>query len=571
MSAGNGADHQGWPERLITVWSSLDQLTQDRLRGPWDKDADCRTRTDVCIKTLRHWGLSLEETIETAILFPDGIGKLHNHPGGIGKFITELWVSQDAEHIQDEAIAEERKRHASKTAAKLFDPWADHKPPSWPSGILSREHEEIIAALCLRDGLDFGAQALAYIAAASGAAPKNARFAPYRHSGWSVPPIVWIMLIADSGQRKTALLNNAFLGLRKINGAHWDDYDGVYARWNAMPDAEKKAHGKPREPHSYIVQDTSPEALQIILAGNDRGTLLLKDELASLFDFGRYSSGTGGSERAFYLESYEGGPYTVHRVGRDRGRIKTCGVTIFGGTQPDRLATFKGLESDGLLQRFCTVVIGPASTSRPDIVVHGKERLDTAIEMLAKLKGRDYTATAKGAELIKQTERDAASFGEITDYGPGFQGYVRKLHGTHARLALILHMLDDPECETIADGTIERAGQLARHFLLPHTRNFYSALPGSTTMATRDLGGWLLTKAKERVLASDITSGVKACRGMGSKPLAELLDPFITGGWLEPEAPFPGNRAWIFDPYLIRTASPIGPSPRRNAGPPFVP
>jgi hypothetical protein len=253
-------------------------------------------------------------------------------------------------------------------------------------------------------------------------------------------------------------------------------------------------------------------------------------------------------------EGYEGGPYAVHRVGRDRGRIKTCGLTIFGGTQPDRLAAFKGLESDGLLQRFCTVVIGPASASRSDIVVHGKGRLDTAIETLAKLKGRDYTATPKGAELIQQTERDATSFGEITDYGPGFQGYVRKLHGTHARLALILHMLDDPECETIPDGTIERAGRLARHFLLPHTRNFYSALPGSTTMATRDLGGWLLTKAKERVLASDITSGVKACRGMGSKPLAELLDPFITGGWLEPEEPFPGNRAWILDPYLIRTA-----------------
>jgi hypothetical protein len=221
---------------------------------------------------------------------------------------------------------------AADAAAALYDPWEEPAPPRWPPGILSRENEEIIAALALRDGLDFGAQALTFISAASGAAPKNARFRPYTHSDWSVPPIVWIMLIADSGQRKTALLQNAFSSLRGINGSQWDDYDKARDNWNTLSDADKRAAGKPREPHSYIVQDITPEALQMILAANDRGTLMLKDELASMFDFGRYSAGSGGSERAFYLESYEGNPYTVHRVGRERARIRNCGLTIFGGT-----------------------------------------------------------------------------------------------------------------------------------------------------------------------------------------------------------------------------------------------
>jgi hypothetical protein len=61
----------------------------------------------------------------------------------------------------------------------FYDPWTDPPPPRWPSGVLSRETEETLAAISLRDGVDFPVQAMAHIAAASGAAPKDARFAPF--------------------------------------------------------------------------------------------------------------------------------------------------------------------------------------------------------------------------------------------------------------------------------------------------------------------------------------------------------------------------------------------------------
>jgi hypothetical protein len=57
----------------------------------------------------------------------------------------------------------------------------------------------------------------------------------------------------------------------------------------------------------------------------------------------------------------------------------------------------------------------------------------------------------------------------------------------------------------------------------------------------------------ERIVASDLTNNVKACRPLTSKGIAEVLDPFVTRGWLTPENDFPGNRAWFFDP-AIRTA-----------------
>jgi hypothetical protein len=125
----------------------------------------------------------------------------------------------------------------------------------------------------------------------------------------------------------------------------------------------------------------------------------------------------------------------------------------------------------------------------------------------------------------------------------GWQGFCGKLHGLHARISLILHLLSGNHTETISTDTVRSAGRLTRH-LLRHARAFYDSVPNSNLTKLRDVGGWLLTKAKPRVLASDLTTSVKACRGLGTKEVGALIDPFVSGGWLTPESPFPNNRAW---------------------------
>ena len=88
---------------------------------------------------------------------------------------------------------------------------------------------------------------------------------PYQHAGWSVPPILWVMLLAESGHRKTALLINAFSALRRIHGELWSAYMVEMERWRALPDDEKRAAGRPQEPHSFITNDATLEKLQLIL------------------------------------------------------------------------------------------------------------------------------------------------------------------------------------------------------------------------------------------------------------------------------------------------------------------
>jgi hypothetical protein len=284
---------------------------------------------------------------------------------------------------------------------------------------------------------------------------------------------------------------------------------------------------------------------------------MIKDELAGLLEFSRYKKTGGEAARGFYLSAYEDAPCPVNRVGRDSDFIEHTGLTVFGNIQPRRLEGFQqDMETDGLLQRFIPIWIRPAQSSRPEINVGpGLAVLQKAIARLCHLNARQYTTTKDGAQLIHDTEVVAKEYATISDFGLGWPGFCHKLHGTHARLALILHMLETPEVSEVSTDTVQRAHQLTHRFVLQHARDFYASLPGRGRNMTHDIAGWLLTRPAtnsepnepERILASDLTHGVKACRPLGSKGISEVLDPFVTGGWLVPETDFPNNRSWFFN------------------------
>ena len=72
----------------------------------------------------------------------------------------------------------------------------------------------------IRDGVELGAVATTILCAASAAAPKDARFVPYNNN-WTVPPIIWLMTIGESGTRKSLLDDIGFCVLRTAQGDLW--------------------------------------------------------------------------------------------------------------------------------------------------------------------------------------------------------------------------------------------------------------------------------------------------------------------------------------------------------------
>jgi hypothetical protein len=436
--------------------------------------------------------------------------------------------------------------------AALWDPWEDPPPPEWPNQILPQQFEATLADVSIRDGVDFGVLCMTVIAAASAAAPKNARFVPYTTSDWQVPPIIWCMLIGESGLRKTLLDTVVFGAIHAIQAAAWSDHRRESRAWKRT--AKDQRGDKPEEPHSLIVNDYTPEALHEILGRTSRGTAVVKDELAGFFDFSRYGGAVNHGNRAFFLSAYDDKACPVHRIGRDSIYIEHTGASVFGAIQPDKYAQLSGLESDGLLQRIAPIRVKETAVSRP-IPVHGLDLIHQAIDRLCRRAGGSCLSTRDGEEMIRRTEADAKRFASITDYGPGWKGFCLKAHGTHARLALILHILENPDEPVIPAETVHRAARLTR-YLLQHARDFYSLIPDGRIELLRNIAGWLLTKKPdgdvggERIVANQVASSVWSCRSLTSKGIAEVLDPFVTGGWLEPESEYPNNRAWLFNPAI---------------------
>ena len=121
----------------------------------------------------------------------------------------------------------------------------------------------------------------------------------------------------------------------------------------------------PVKPPRCVINDATPEKVAEILSRDPSGSLMVHDELAGWLDsFERYNSGQ--SPRAFYLSCWNGGTFLKDRVGkgtRDLNaeiRVDNLALSILGGIQPDRLAAFRDLTSDGLLQRILPVLMTTA-------------------------------------------------------------------------------------------------------------------------------------------------------------------------------------------------------------------
>lgn len=322
-------------------------------------------------------------------LFPDLLAPLIDHfqegafaglaPGLLIADVRALW-----KQCNDAAVAEAAASIQHRAFAEtLLDPWADPPPPKWPAGVLARCSEDTIAEIALADGVDMGAQAMAFVTAASGAADKQSRLDVYLNGRFMVPPVVWTMVLAESGMRKSPILRTAFAPIKRATGERWHEHRQAMRQYEALPAADRRDALQPAQPPSLFVDDITPEKLAELLGAEPRGILMLKEELVALFDFGRYSSSSGAGARGFLVTCHDATETWFHRKSSGATHICNAAMTIFGCTQPARLAKFKDLEDDGLLQRF--LIVRPArvsSGSSPLVHVRGLERLEASITSL---------------------------------------------------------------------------------------------------------------------------------------------------------------------------------------------
>jgi hypothetical protein len=153
-----------------------------------------------------------------------------------------------------------------------------------------------------------------------------------------------------------------------------------------------------------LIADATIQEIGNVLKGNQRGLLMVRDELSGwLGDLDRY--GGAGGDRAFYLETWNGGTHTIDRVkttGKET-QLEFASLALLGGLQPDKLKDALSGADDGLASRF--IFIFPNSIPFRPLSYEHSERAEARHE---KLK-----AAARNLHSLKMTEREDGSLAPV--------------------------------------------------------------------------------------------------------------------------------------------------------------
>jgi hypothetical protein len=478
------------------------------------------------------------------------------------------WLDEGNDHnrILDVAKAaplwEPGGESESKPADELpiFDPWDSYSVPKFPLEIMPQAVQQFINEQSRVIGCDPSALAMALLAGFSGAVDHRFKLRMMRNGCWSVSPRLWVLLVGDPSRKKTPIINTALSELEEHQDRRQRRFHARMKEYqSALAAHDKKSKEPPptapEKPARFVVVDTTVEKAGEILARSPQGVIVKHDELAGwIAGMERYASkGSAGSDRAFWLKAYDGGPYLVDRITRGELYIENLSVSVVGGVQPEKLAEMHGLTSDGLLQRFIPVMMGLATFPVDDPASPAKDQVRRLARQLISAEPASLILSDEALPVLEATRRHVHELEQVGgSFAKGFQGFLGKLSGIAGSLALILHLISDPpenRLHPVSKKTAEDVSRLVIEFILPHAFEFYRT---AETVTDGDrlqrLASWILTSRKERVTARDLTHNVRDLRGVTIKEVQLRVAPLVAGGWLEPENPGPECKVWKVTP-----------------------
>ena len=297
--------------------------------------------------------------------------RLVQHPDGIAaKYAGRLRDEIERCYAKWESAGD-----TSTTGATWGDPdWSlldDRRGalPEFPTAVLSDKWQEWLVRTAHGAGVTHGHVVVPLLATVASLIGTARRIRPSR--SWSEPFTLWTAIVGFSGSGKTPGIGVTKRALSLIESTRKSQIAELQRRhetksqtvkaaakaWKDEVEEAVKANLPPPEmpvaamdpgifvtPRLYVSEATI-ERHAVLLQARPRGTLLMSDELASLFlNMGRYSN---GSDKEFWLEAWNGQHYVVERMGRPPVMIDHLLIGMTGGFQPDKLArSFKG-DSDG--------------------------------------------------------------------------------------------------------------------------------------------------------------------------------------------------------------------------------
>jgi len=377
--------------------------------------------------------------------------------------------------------------------------------PAFPVDALPKTAARLVteaaAAIgCPPDGI--GLAALTTLGSAIG----NSRVIQLK-KGWTEGAAIYAALIAESGEKKTAAIAVATDPVQKLQNRLNKEHEKAldeHAAEMRQHELEKKANARndlpaPPEPRKPVaernhVNDTTVEALTVILKENPRGLLLERDELVGWVKaMDQYKSGGKGSERQFWLSTFSNRPVSVDRKGQPEPlSVLRPFVSVIGSIQPDVLPELAENREDGMLERFLFAYPAAlnAMWTEDEISDAALASYRELYEKLRKLNmERDDLGDPVEFPLILSPEARELFISQYNTHRaemgmPGFPRNLRspwaKLEGYFARIILILACCrgvenGDPERVDVDD--VLKAWKLIEYFK-DQARRVFGALRG---------------------------------------------------------------------------------------------
>ncbi|QPC93530.1 DUF3987 domain-containing protein [Mesorhizobium sp. INR15] len=430
------------------------------------------------------------------------------------------------------------------------DPWAEATSPSLPLGVLPPIIDAFARSRADQMGADAGGLAMAAMTVCAAAIPDSITLKVKRHETWQESARIWTVAVGEPSTRKSPIISAASAPLRKIEAILQADHRDAMRAWNALPKDTKKDTPQPIAKR-VIAEDASTEKVAEILSNNEAGIALIDDELSGFFArMEKYAGAKGaGADRAFWLKSFGGVPYSVDRIGRGSIWVPNVSISLLGGIQPDPLRQIAdSMSDDGLLQRIFPIMLAPTGEDRDepaslDNAVYGK-----LVEDLYALRSRFLAGACLKFDDEAQAFRSdlAAEHREIErrwqSVNKRVATHVGKFDGLFARLALLIHLIENATGDLpreVSLDTAQRARTLLHDYLLPHAIALHVNVLGATDVhdLLTEAAGSILTNAN---LATEVSSrslvrhGTRRIRQAASWEVDRVLGRLDGYAWIDP-------------------------------------
>jgi hypothetical protein len=423
------------------------------------------------------------------------------------------------------------------------DLWGKFAPPSLPRGLLP----DVIECFAYDQGMDMGADpsgiAISALAVCAGAIPDCVKLRVKRHNtGWVEPARLWVALVGSPSSKKSPTMAAAVRPLRRIDADQARRYAEERAIYDKLPKEEKLKVDPPKQVRS-VLQDTTIEAAQDVLKDSPDGLLCYQDELSGWFgSMDKYSAGRGSAkDRAFWLEAFNGGSYSVHRVGRGSVFIENLSISLIGGIQPEPMRQVADDSvDDGLLQRLLPIMVQPAVAGRDEAaspVVAEYAALISRLHMLGEVLLR----FDEGAQRYRQELEDKhLKLQSLECVHRKLAAHIGKYDGIFARLCVVWHCIENTAGfgdvpVVIREATARRVGAFLHGFLLPHAISFYTSVLGLSNDHDHvtAVAGYILSRELMKITNRDLKRGDRTMRKLGSDEALAVFEQLEAFGWLD--------------------------------------